>query len=405
MIRIRVAVGFSVLRQVFNVAVALAALPIITQAVGANGFAQVVSAQVTAQLLALVISGSIPAYLIHDVAKSLGPEARSGHGGSNDYALVLSFALPGLLFVAASSETLLPEQIGSWAALAVVFTAVNLLNDFVTAVLVGIQRFVASDVITILCSLLVLGSVWLLPSVLTPLVVLSIYLSTTLVGAFIRLGVLWWLGKLHYVTPHAGDPSRLYRSAAPLLFANFAGLAVYRLHYVIVSVIASPAALGVFALAQQIAEKAWIPAQAVANILFPRFSTLAKGELTKASRKVHAAASVAAVLALAGVFTVSLVPSQFVAQLFGSEFGELPGFLMSMGLGIGAWAAVKVYASLIAAAGAFHLNLWSALITATGTCLGIAVFGWIDESRLGWGLSIGYVVGLVFEIKFLRSVL
>lgn len=152
----------------------------------------------------------------------------------------------------------------------------------------------------------------------------------------------------------------------------------YRTDVYLVNFFISPAATGLYMIAVQIAEKLWMPSQAVSTVLLPKLSSMVDNpkkrlELTK--KGFWLVALITSFFSLA----VAVILYYFIGPIFGDEYRDALPALICLMPGIVLWAGARVQANCIAAAGKpewnFYISLGVLLINVVGNILLIPVMG------------------------------
>jgi O-antigen/teichoic acid export membrane protein len=152
----------------------------------------------------------------------------------------------------------------------------------------------------------------------------------------------------------------------------------YRADIFLVNFFLSPAATGIYVIAVQIAEKLWMPSQAISTVLFPRLSAMSdrpKKRLELANKGFILVATITALTSGMAAFVLYW----FIGPVFGDAYRDaLPAFFWLVP-GVVLWAGARVQANCIAAAGKPEWNMYVSigvlLINITGNILLIPDYG------------------------------
>lgn len=139
--------------------------------------------------------------------------------------------------------------------------------------------------------------------------------------------------------------------------SNFLTLLMYRVDLLFVGHFLSPTSVGIYAVAAQIAERLWMPSQAVSTVLLPRLAQLHGSEDVRTRLTPVIARWTFALSAFAAVL-LAIVAGPLVQVTLGDRFDSalLPLLLMLPGIAFA--GAARVLASDLAARGRPELTLY-----------------------------------------------
>ncbi|MDD7805931.1 MAG: flippase [Endozoicomonas sp. (ex Botrylloides leachii)] len=188
-----------------------------------------------------------------------------------------------------------------------------------------------------------------------------------------------------------GYGSRAYLSNI-LAFIN------YKVDLFLVNLFLTPAAVGIYAIAVQIAEKLWMPSQAVSTVLFPKLSTMSEQPVARLKLTNTAFLLVAAITTALSLLVV-LMLHLFVTLIFGRAYLSIfPAFYWLLP-GIVCWAGARIQSNCIAAWGKPEWNMYLSLvvliINITGNILLIPRYGIIGAAA---ATSIAYVLDAIVKV-------
>jgi len=152
----------------------------------------------------------------------------------------------------------------------------------------------------------------------------------------------------------------------------------YRADIFLVNFFLSPAATGIYVIAVQIAEKLWMPSQAISTVLFPRLSAMSDRPKKRLELANKGFILVATITALTSGMA-ALVLYWFIGPVFGDAYRDaLPAFFWLVP-GVVLWAGARVQSNCIAAAGKPEWNMYVSIgvlsINITGNILLIPDYG------------------------------
>jgi len=163
----------------------------------------------------------------------------------------------------------------------------------------------------------------------------------------------------------------------------------YRLIYFVIEFLLGKATLGLFSVANQIVEGAWIPSKAIATVQYSELSNLDdKKEEKKLSLKYSAISLISTALIL---FVALLLPDWFYGQLFGEDFKETGSLILLLTHGALALALSRNIGAYFSGNGNHKINMYASLI---GLLLNVSfVYFLIDRFEL---LGAGILTAIVF---------
>jgi O-antigen/teichoic acid export membrane protein len=179
-----------------------------------------------------------------------------------------------------------------------------------------------------------------------------------------------------------------------------------RLDFILLSLMAGPAVLGIYAIGSKVAELLKIPGMAITYVLYPRF---ARAGREAAATRVRALMPKATLLTAAGVLPLALSAGILIPAAYGSEFKDavLPAQIIVVGLvldglggvltaymygigrpGLNSWAmaaglvvTVALDLLLIPSHGAVGGAVASAVAYVTSTVALVWFYWWLGRSR------------------------
>jgi O-antigen/teichoic acid export membrane protein len=411
--------AFSVIADVGTLCAATGLSVVLARTVGPSGNGTFALLATTINIAVLVVSLGITAGITYQVSHGQWP-VRSALVS----CLWMSFGL-GLLgtaaalgFYALTRHSVLHDVSPHLAIIAIAAIAPALLFQFITAILLGRDRYEGyASLLLLNAGILLFGAVGL---------ALAFGLTGALAGFTASMTITALVGVRVASRPTRGAVGRsdsgqtratswylrrALRFGLQSWPANLLQQANYHLDLLILGGYVAAVHVGLYSVAVTVVQIAWILPHGIQTVLFPRAASLdaaeRAGDLT--------AADTDAVMARAIRHTVVLlVPSAvivtalllFVPVVYGHKFDEtvllglilLPGVLV---LGVG-----KVLSSVIAGRGRPRYNLYNGLMTCVVT---VGLYFWLIPRYGEWGAaiasSISYAVTTLVATGFLITVI
>lgn len=189
--------------------------------------------------------------------------------------------------------------------------------------------------------------------------------------------------------------------------SNIITLLNYRSSLLILGYFTTPVVVGIYSVGMQLAEKLWLPSQAVSTVLLPRLSNkLGEGSDAKEVAKLtlDSARMTLLVTLMIGV-GFAVVASVVVDLLFGEAYNQAVYVVLLLLPGILAWTPSRILANDLAARGFAELNLknsyWVFGINATLSLCLVPLFGLIGASL---ATTVAYTMDLVLRLKVFDQV-
>ena len=140
----------------------------------------------------------------------------------------------------------------------------------------------------------------------------------------------------------------------------------YRLDFLIVNFLVGPAALGVYSLASQIAEKLWLISSSASSVLLPRLAG-ANARGARASQLTTAVAQWTVPLGVLGASALVSLALLLRMTVLGASFAGIVGPLVVLLPGVVLYNVARVLGNEFAAAGRLELNTITAGISLCAT--------------------------------------
>lgn len=207
-------------------------------------------------------------------------------------------------------------------------------------------------------------------------------------GQLVSLGVCAWflIPAFQTVSAPPGTPGLVRRWLGYGWKSHVAGLLVflsYRADIFLVNLYLGPLAVGIYAVAVQIAEKLWLLSYASSTVLLPRLSQLhgddaARRRLTPLTTRWVTYAALFAATGLA------IVTRPLVRLLFGAEYVEAATVLVWLLPGVVVLSSARILANDLSARGRPDLNIWigltAFLVNIVGNLLLIPRYGLVGAA-------------------------
>ena len=184
--------------------------------------------------------------------------------------------------------------------------------------------------------------------------------------------------------------------------SNIITLLNYRSSLLILGYFTTPVVVGIYSVGMQLAEKLWLPSQAVSTVLLPRLSNkLGEGSDAQEVAKLtlDSARMTLLVTMVIGV-AFALLSSVIVNLLFGAAYDQVVYVVLLLLPGILAWTPSRILANDLAARGFAELNLknsyWVFAINALLSLCLVPFFGLIGASI---ATTVAYTMDLVLRLK------
>ncbi|MBK6541911.1 MAG: polysaccharide biosynthesis C-terminal domain-containing protein [Flavobacteriales bacterium] len=359
----------SVLARVWTTLANLLVFMVAGHALGAEGLGAIsliVLGITLVQLLNNVVGGGA---LVHLMPRApLGALLRPAYA----WAVITVFV--------AAAVSLLPLVPEGLALHVVILAFMQSLYSIHLNVLVGRKRFRAYNWIVAAHAALLLAMFLLLLRSPGPRDVVSyVWASYVAFGATLLLSTLAIFLSPQPVTPQAepGLLRRMVRQGLQIQSANAMQLLNYRLAYYLIEHFRGLAPLGVYSVATQLAEGAWLVPRSLGLVLYGSVSNEAAAAR---QRSLTLTVFKVAVISAAGAMIIALLlPDALFAWLFGKEVQGLRPILLVLAPGIVAMAASQAYSHYFSGVGA---NKHNAIGSGVGLMI-TAVFGVFMVSHHG----------------------
>ena len=311
---------------------------------------------------------------------------------------LLGLGVGGLLIVW-YGDSLFPGVPVTMLWLALLAFPIMLLQQSVTSIFQGLQKF----------------GLFNLSLMLQPLVTLAIVIGLSVAGVESfswlitanLLGVASTLlitGVLLRRYLDEGEPGQNYEMREAVTYGykahlgNILGFANYKADMFLVNFLINPAAAGVYVIAVSISERLWVLSGAVSTVALPRLAGLSGDESIRRTL-TPLLSRIVLFVTLAGALAIALIASPLVSLVFGSEFSAsvLPLKLLLPGIVVA--SAARIMANDIAARGRPELNMYTSIVTLTtnivGNLLLIPEFGLAGAAI---ATTVAYTINLLLRV-------
>ncbi|ABR73485.1 RfbX protein [Actinobacillus succinogenes] len=236
--------------------------------------------------------------------------------------------------------------------------------------------------------------------------ILTAYVLSHWISFFILLGIILKLIKV--------ETYSLRRFCSEFIgyglkshLSNIITLLNYRSSLLILGYFTTPVVVGIYSVGMQLAEKLWLPSQAVSTVLLPRLSNkLGEGSDEKEVAKLTLdSARLTFIVTLVIGLAFACLSSVVVNILFGAEYKKSVYVILLLLPGILAWTPSRILANDLAARGFAELNLKNSywvfgINTVLSLCL-VPLWGLIGASV---ATTVAYTMDLVLRLMAFNRV-
>ncbi|TYZ13440.1 hypothetical protein FY528_03260 [Hymenobacter lutimineralis] len=242
-----------------------------------------------------------------------------------------------------------------------------------TLLLLGRRREKAYNLLSVLQVLLLAGLLWGAFSARAAWISIDTYYAVSYLSYGLPWGLsFWWLLRL----PDRREQSRRLRAVTRELarhsrgahLSNILGFANYRLSYYFVAHFADARALGILSVGVALAEAIWLIPRSTALLQYVDLVNAPDGShfppAAQRAARLTLLATVGALLVLASL------PTAFITEVFGPEFGPARGVILLLAPGVLAAAVQMLISSYFAGLARYAVNNFAALLGLIVTLLG-----------------------------------
>ncbi len=183
--------------------------------------------------------------------------------------------------------------------------------------------------------------------------------------------------------------------------SNIITLLNYRFSLLILGYFTTPVVVGIYSVGMQLAEKLWLPSQAVSTVLLPRLSNKLGegGDDREVAKLTLDSARLTFIVTLVIGVAFACLSSLIVRILFGAEYEKAVSVILLLLPGILAWTPSRILANDLAARGFAELNLKNSywvfgINTVLSLCL-VPLWGLIGASI---ATTLAYTMDLVLRL-------
>ncbi len=183
---------------------------------------------------------------------------------------------------------------------------------------------------------------------------------------------------------------------------NLFQFGVYRLNYLILQSFTSFANLGVYALGNQLSEKALIPGNAISVVQYSSIAN-AKNKLQAITLTLRLI-SLSIGLTVISVCALVLIPESWILELFGVEFGAIKSVFYILSPGILFLSISTIYSHYFAGLGLYKYNMWvSAIGLLVSVSLSFALIPLLDMKGAATATSLVFFVQVIIQFFLFKS--
>jgi O-antigen/teichoic acid export membrane protein len=353
--------------QFASAVVQLLLVILIARTLGPEGNGQYAMAIMICQLMASFLNLGVSPSTVYFVGRG---DAQPRQAMAENLKIWFPLSISGLLVAAGvlfiHGDTLLPGISPNLIIYGLLAFPVTLLLQYWQAVLQGVENFRAfnltallSPVVALIVTVVIVFSTSPQPQAFLMAFVAG-QLSGVLVSAVVLLRQPRGCGGDSLL---AGYKRKILGYGWRAHLSNIMTFINYRADIFLVNFFLLPTATGVYVIAVQIAERLWIPSQALSTVLLPRLSAM-NNESPAVRRRltVRAAWAVGAItcmIALLGAIALYFL----IEPLFGSDYQDAiwPFYWLLPGIIVG--APSRILSTAIAAAGKPEWNFLASLVT------------------------------------------
>jgi O-antigen/teichoic acid export membrane protein len=292
---------------------------LLARLLGPAGRGELAAVLLWPSVLAAVGSLGVSEAVVYETARGATP-ARAVAGSSLAVAVVQSLALvvAGMALVALVHRGDDPQLVRS-SYLFLAFIPLNLLTLYATGIVNGLRRFAAYNGLRLMVIVATTGGIILVATAdtLTVRTAIVVYLLANLLTAVAALVVLARLGTLSLACDR-GTVWRLLSFGIRTHTTNIAAQLNERLDQLVISVILTPAKLGLYVIAVTLTSATTIIGQAAANVVLPLVASADDDEARTAAARRY----VRRVLLGAAAIAVPMIVATpwLIRLLFGADF-------------------------------------------------------------------------------------
>jgi len=406
-------IGMTMTRQVVGAFVQLLVVVLIARSLGPEGNGQYAMAILVPTMLANFLSLGVGPATVYFVSRKEFPAGRA-IAGNISLGILLSFIGVGLTLPALAGWgiALFPGVPIELLYLGLFAFPVLLLMGFMTTILQALEEFKAFNVVVLLPPFVSLGMVAVTLYVLD----MGVYAAVTayILGQLAGLVAVFWLlcytrrnasGGLKHFKMFVVD--RDYNNAVlkygwKAHLSNIVTFINYRSDIFLVNFFLSPAVGGIYVIAVQLAEKLWIPSQALSTVLLPRMSGMSQDPEARFNIARKGFWGITVLTALLGAVS-ALALYWLIGPVFGDAYrgALLPFFWLLPGVVL--WAGARVQANYLAALGKPEWNAYISvvvlIVNITGNIVLIPVYGVVGAAI---ATSVAYAIDAIGKFFFMK---
>lgn len=254
----------------------------------------------------------------------------------------------------------------------VAIAALQSISSIHLSILLGRERYGASNGLQVLRSVVLLGSFTLLLRSDGPDLMDYVQACYAADGVVALLSGVMLAGRRGRDSDAVAAFLAMMRQGAPAQLANGLQLINYRFSYYLVDRFHGAAALGIWSITTQLAESTWLAPKSLGTVLYARVSNL--GEIEKQRDLTLVMLKVSVGVALLAAVVLTLLPERLYAAIFGPEVLGIRWLVLAMSPGLLAMAASQALSHFLSGVGRVRVNtMASAVGLALTIVLGIVL--------------------------------
>ncbi len=398
----------TIVRQVTSIVIGVLLLVILARVLGKDLQGTYALVTVFAAVLGMVINAGINISTVYYVSKS---EIDVNGAFFNNLVLGLGLGAVGIaagfVFVKLFGNQLFPEVSNFYFYIILFIVPLILLNTFFQTIFQGIQDFRVFNTILIVTQMVNFLFV----------LILVVWLDFGLEGALISfaighastfLFIIFLLIKEHHISIRKTRLDFIYMKKSlsyglKSYLSNLVTFLNYRLDIFFVGVFVNPAAVGLYTVAIQVAEKMAVFTQSISHVLLPRIASM---ETEEERNKLTSIVSRFTMLAMVMMsFVMFLVAGFLIPLLFGEEYTESALLLQVLLPGISLLAVEKILSNDIAARGKPEINMYVSIFNVTlATILNLALIPVYEALGAAIATTFTYSLSLVIKAYLFRKI-
>ncbi|MGI9543359.1 MAG: flippase [Cyclobacteriaceae bacterium] len=304
------------------------------------------------------------------------------------------------LFVYFFANTYFPGVNANFLKLSIWIFPLTLLNTFLVSVLQGMRDFKKFNLVALITPLanflFAIGALLIFKLNIEGAILAYLFGQFTTILVLVRyLPEIGKIRNIFRIEKYASD-SLTYAFKTHL--SNMLSFINYRADLFLINFFLGPLFTGIYLVAVQITERAWILSQVVSTVLLPYLADLKEDEALRLKLTPFMARSIFLVTLL-GSILMGLLAQWLIDVLFGDEFQKATRVLLWLLPGICFGSVSRVYANDISARGKPELNFYAAIVVVlVNIGLNLALIPKFGLVGGAWATSVAYLLNMVLKI-------